>query len=114
MKLLLFSTIPVLAALASGCSPSFEADLPDVEITQHGLKMAGVPAAAQVGDASVTSSFTYSPSTTAWSKRMNSGVFVHQVTIAASGSLPNLDFIKFARDRGQPRESGRHDRTLEL
>jgi hypothetical protein len=97
MKLRLFSTIPVLAALVSGCSPSFEADLPDVEITQHGLKMAGVPAAAQVGDASVTSSFAFSPSTTAWAKRMNSGIFVHQVTIAASGCLADLSFIKVAR-----------------
>jgi len=95
MNLRLSSIIPVLAALASGCSPSFEADLPDVEITQRGVKMAGVPETAQVGDASVTSSFTFSLST--WAKRMNSGVFVRQVTITASGSLPNLDFIQLAR-----------------
>jgi hypothetical protein len=95
MNLRLSSTIPVLAALASGCSPSFEADLPDVEITQHGVKMAGVPETTQVGDASVTSSFTFSLST--WAKRMNSGVFVHQVTIAASGGLADLDFIELAR-----------------
>jgi hypothetical protein len=95
MKLRLFSIVPVLAALTGGCSPSFEADLPDVEITQHGLKMAGVPGAAQVGDTSVTSSFTFSSS--AWAKHMNSAVFVHQVTITAGGSLANLDFIKSAR-----------------
>jgi len=95
MALRLSSIIPVLAALASGCSPSFEASLPDVEITQHGLRMAGVPGAAQVGDTSVTSSFTFSSS--AWAKHMNSQVFVHQVTITARGDLPNLDFIKNAR-----------------
>lgn len=95
MNLRLSSTIPVLAALASGCSPSFEADLPDVEVTQHGVKMAGVPETAQVGDASVTSSFTFSPST--WAKRMNSGVFVHQVVITASGGLADLNFIESAR-----------------
>jgi hypothetical protein len=95
MKLRLFSIVPVLAALTSGCSPSFEADLPDVEITQHGLKMAGVPGAALVGDASVTSSFTFSSS--AWAKHMNSEVLVHKVTITASNGLPNLDFIKDAR-----------------
>jgi hypothetical protein len=95
MKLRLFSTIPVLAALAGGCSPSFEADLPDVEITQHGLRMAGVPGASLVGDASVTSSFTFSLSK--WTKRMNSEVFVHKVTITARDSLANLDFIKDAR-----------------
>ena len=87
--------VPVLAALTGACSPSFEADLPDVEITQRGLKMAGVPGAALLGDTSVTSSFTFSLST--WTKRMNSAVFVHQVTITAGGSLANLDFIKSAR-----------------
>lgn len=95
MKLRLLSIVPVLVALISGCSPSFEADLPDVEITQHGLKMAGVPGAVVVGDTSVTSSFTFSSS--AWAKRMNSQVFVHQVTITAGNGLPNLDFIKVAR-----------------
>jgi hypothetical protein len=93
MKLRLF--VPVLAALTGGCSPSFEADLPDVEITQHGLKMAGVPGAAVVGDTSVTSSFTLSPST--WAKRMNSEIFVHRATITDSDSLANLNFIKSAR-----------------
>ena len=93
MKLRFF--VPVLVALTGACSPSFEADLPDVEITQHGLRMAGVPGAAQVGDTSVTSSFTFSSS--AWAKHMNSQVFVHQVTITARGDLPNLYFIKLAR-----------------
>ena len=97
MNLRLSSIVPVLAVLVSGCSPSFEVDLPDVEITQHGVKMAGVPETAQVGDASVTSSFTFSSSTTAWAKRMNSAVFVHQVTIAASTGLADLDFIESAR-----------------
>jgi len=93
MKLQLL--VPVLAALTGGCSPSFEADLPDVEVTQRGLKMAGVPGAALLGDASVTSSFTFSSS--AWAKRMNSEILVHKVTITANGSLASLDFIKSAR-----------------
>jgi hypothetical protein len=93
MKLQLF--VPLLATLTGACSPSFEADLPDVEITQHGLKMAGVPGAALLGDTSVTSSFTFSSS--AWAKRMNSEIAVHKVTITANGSLANLDFIKSAR-----------------
>jgi hypothetical protein len=97
MNLRLSFIIPVLAALASGCSPSFEADLPDVEITQHGVKMAGVPETTQAGDASVTGSFTLSSSTTAWAKHMDSEVFVHQVTIAASDGLADLDFIESAR-----------------
>jgi hypothetical protein len=90
----LFSTIPLLAALASACS--FEADLPEVQVTQRGLKMPGVPGAARVGEVSVTGSYTLSSRNTASVKRMGSDVLVRQVRIAASGSQPNLDFIDLA------------------
>jgi hypothetical protein len=105
----LASIVPLLAvlvALASACSPSFEADVPDVEITQHGLTMPGVPAAAQMGDVSVTSSFAFSSCTTAWAKRLNSEVFAHKVTIATSERPSDLSFIALARvtarDPGRP------------
>ena len=97
MTLRPFPVIPVLAALASGCYLSAEADVPEVEITQHGLGMPGVPASKLIGDVSVTSSFTFSPSNTAWAKRMNSQVFVHRATVTATSGLANLDFIKSAR-----------------
>jgi hypothetical protein len=97
MTLRPFSTITALVALASGCSFSFDADLPEVEITQRGLTVPGVPQTTQASDVSVTSSFTLSSSDAAWAKDMNSDVFVHQVKIAAGGSLPNLDFIELAR-----------------
>jgi hypothetical protein len=85
-----------LAATVGACSFSAEADLPDVEITQHGLGMPGVPAGRLLGDVSVTGSFTFSSSNTAWAKNMNSEVFVRQVTVTAQSGLPNLDFIKSA------------------
>jgi hypothetical protein len=85
--------LPVFGAMV-------DVGLPDVEITQHGLKMAGVPGAAQVGDVSVTSSFTLSSSTTAWTKRLNCEVYVHQVKVAANGSLADLGFIEIARVTG--------------
>jgi hypothetical protein len=97
MTFRLFSAIPVLAAMSSGCSFSFDADLPEVEITQRGLTVPGVPQTTAASDLSVTSSFTLSSSDTAWAKDMNSDVLVHQVKIVASGSLPNLDFIQLAR-----------------
>jgi hypothetical protein len=90
----LFSTIPLLAALASACS--FEADLPEVQVTQRGLKMPGAPGTAQVGEVSVTGSYTLSSCNTASVKRMGSDVLVRQVRIAASDSQPSLDFIDFA------------------
>jgi hypothetical protein len=87
----------MLAALASACSFSAEADIPEVDVTQHGVTVPGVPGAERIGDVSVTSSFTFSSSNTAWAKRMNSEIFLHQVTVTATDGVPNLDFIKSAR-----------------
>ncbi len=64
--------IPLLATLAGACSFSAEADIPEVDVTQHGVVVPGVPIPEWAGDVSVTSSFTYSSSNTAWAKRMNS------------------------------------------
>lgn len=80
--------------MANACVFSVDANIPDVEITQRGLKMPGVPQSNLVGDTSVSSSFTYSSSNTAWAKSMNSRVYVRQVEITAAGGLANLDFIK--------------------
>jgi len=91
------SIIPLLAAMAGACSFSVEADLPDVEITQHGLSIPGVPKGKVPGDVSVSGSFTFSSSNTAWAKNMNSAIFVRQVTVTAQSGLENLDFIKSAR-----------------
>jgi hypothetical protein len=87
----------MLAALACGCAGSFQADVSDIEITQRGLKMPGVPGTTPASDASVASSYTYSSCNTAWAKRLNQNVRVHNITIAASGSVPNLEFLDFAR-----------------
>ena len=97
MTLRLFPLIPALATLAGACTLSIEADVPEVEVTQRGVKMQGVPKANLIGDVSVTSSFTFSSSNTAWAKRMNSEVFLHHVTVTATSGLSNLDFIKSAR-----------------
>ena len=97
MTLRLFPLLPALATLVGACTFSIEAKVPDVEVTQRGLKVQGVPQSKAIGDVSVTSSFTLSSSNTAWAKRMNSQVFVNQVTVASSSGLPNLDFITAAR-----------------
>ena len=97
MTLRLFSSVLVLTALATGCTPSFEADLTEVEVTQRGVKVAAMPGTTPAGDVSVTSAFTLSSSDTAWAKRVNSDVLVHSVKIALGGSLPNLDFVDLAR-----------------
>jgi hypothetical protein len=97
MTIRLFSILPVLAALAGACSPSFEADLTEIEVTQRGLKVPAVPTTAAGCDVSVAGAFTLSSSEAAWAKGMNSGVRVHNVKVSAGGTLPSLDFIRFAR-----------------
>jgi hypothetical protein len=96
MTLRILPYIPAPATLASACAFSVEADIPEVQITQRGLRMPGVPKAKLAGDVSVSSSFTFSSSNTAWAKSMNSRVFVRQVEVTATGGLDNLDFIKAA------------------
>ena len=96
MALRVFSIVPLLAVLAGACSFSAEADIPEVDVTQHGVVVPGVPTHEWAGDVSVTSSFTYSSSNTAWAKRMNSQVSVRQVTVTAAAGVPNLDFVKSA------------------
>ncbi len=61
-----------MAALTGACSPSFEADLSEVEITQRGLTVPAPPAAMATGIVSMPGTFTLSSSDTAWAKRMNS------------------------------------------
>jgi hypothetical protein len=90
----LFSSLLAPVMLASACSPSFESDLDEVEIIQHGLNVPAAPAASRAGNVSVTATLTISSSGSAWTKQMNSDVFVHRVSITGGGSLPDLDFIQ--------------------
>jgi len=96
MTLRLVSLPLAVLALTSACSPSFDADLPEVEITQRGLRVPAVPAAMATGVVSVPGTFTLSSADTAWAKRMNSEVRVQRVTIVAGAGLPDLDFITCA------------------
>jgi hypothetical protein len=97
MTLQLVSALGLLTALGSACSPSFEAELTEVEVTQRGVKIAAVPCSAPAGDVSVTAAFTLSSADAAWAKRVNADVLIHQVRVAPGTSQPNLDFVKFAR-----------------
>jgi hypothetical protein len=86
-----------MTASSGACSPSFDADLPEVEVTQRGLKLPRVPETTAGRNVAVSSSFPLSSSDAAWAKRMNTAVQIHQVTIAPGGTLPSLDFIESAR-----------------
>jgi len=103
MALRLFFTLLPLTVLASACTPSFESDLDEVDVIQHGLNVPAMPTTVDAGDVSVTGdvsvmgTVTLSSSGTAWSKSMNSDVLVHEVTITGGSSLSNLDFVQSTR-----------------
>jgi hypothetical protein len=100
MAFRLSSALLALTVLAGACTPSFESDLDEVDVIQHGLKVPAMPAMVDagevsvMGDVSVTGTVTLSSSGTAWSKRMNSHVLVHKVTITGGSTLSNLDFVQ--------------------
>lgn len=96
MRLQLFSNLLFLAVSSGACSPSFDADLPEVEVTQRGVKLPGWTATNTGRDVAVSGTFTLSSSDAAWAKRMNTEVQVHQVTIVPGGTLSSLAFIEFA------------------
>jgi hypothetical protein len=93
----LFPILSALVALVGACSLKVEADIPEVEITQHGIRIPGVPLAKSAEERSISSSFNFSRSNSAWAKRMNSDVLVHRLTVEQGDGVPNLDFIKLAR-----------------
>jgi hypothetical protein len=105
MRLRLFGNLVLLAVSLDACTPSFDADLPEVEITQRGVKMPAAPASPSGGDISIPATFTLSSSDAAWAKRMNSAVQIHHLTIAPGGTLPSLDFIASAHVTVAPSSS---------
>jgi hypothetical protein len=93
--------LPALAGLgalaALGCSLSVEAEIPEVEVTQRGVRFDGVPLGEKLGTVSTSRSFELSSANTAWAKELNSEVYALSVVMRANGNLANLDFIEAAR-----------------
>lgn len=96
MRRLSLLSMSLLALLQGGCSIAVEADIPDVEITQRGVRFDGNPAGAQLGVVSTSRSFQLSSSNTSWAKELNSEVQAVAVTLRAASGVSNLDFVKYA------------------
>jgi hypothetical protein len=95
MRCLSMLSLMVLATGQGACSLAVETDVPDVEITQRGVRFDGNPAAQKLGMASTSRSFQLS-SNAAWAKELNSEVQAGGVTVRSGTGVPNLDFIKYA------------------
>lgn len=93
MKYLL---MPLVVLLGPACILSVEADMPEVELTQHDIRIPGVNLHTSLPGVSITRQFTLTAANSAWAKSMNSEVVAHEVKVT-SKSLPNLDFVRVAR-----------------
>ncbi len=74
-----------------------EADVPEVEITQHDVVFAGVPAAAGLGDVSLTKSFSQQHQRLELPAGLTTEVKAMGVTLTAKSGIDNFDFLKNMR-----------------
>lgn len=84
------------AAAMAGCV-QVQATVPDVEVTQHGIRFDGVPNGSQLGVVSITRTFVLSSESLSFTKDLNSEVFATAVTLTPVAPLNDLSFIHSAR-----------------
>jgi hypothetical protein len=85
-------------AVAGGCSLQVEADVPEVEITQHDVVFQGVaPAAAGLGDVSLAKSFSQQHQRLELPSGLTTEVKAMGVTLSAKSGIENFDFLKNMR-----------------
>lgn len=106
-----FATL--LGSAAGGCSISAQADVPDVEVTQHGISIPGVPAnaaaflgsAAANGDTSTKVSFNQSLPDLNLPKDLTSTVKAVKVDFIAKGGIKDFSFLHGLRVTMTPKGS---------
>jgi hypothetical protein len=83
----------LLAATAGGCVMSVEADIPEVEVTQHDLAFAGVPLGGILGDVSMTRSFSQKHEKLDLPDGIDSEVKALGVSLIAKNGVKDFGFI---------------------
>ncbi|HVU52288.1 MAG TPA: hypothetical protein VHL80_16455 [Polyangia bacterium] len=88
-----------LASLATGgCMLQVEADVPEVEITQHDVAFQGVaPAGVDGGDVALTQSFSQQHQRLELPTGLKTEVKAMGVTLTAKSGIDNFDFLKNMR-----------------
>ena len=86
-----------IAAAAGGCSLSVEADVPDVEVTQHDVAIPGVPMEGRTGDVSTHLSFTQTMPNLDLPKGFESNVESTKIEFVAKKGITDFAFVKALR-----------------
>lgn len=94
---MLFGAFALLSLSAGGCMVQIEAEVPEVEITQHDLAFDGVPLAATLGDVSLSKSFSQKHQRLELPDGLDTEVKALGVTLTAKAGIENFDFLKAMR-----------------
>jgi len=87
-----------LALAASGCALSAEGELPDVEVTRHGVAIPGVPLELRVADAVVSVPVTFDPGDyVSLDPTAYRSVAVGRLTFTANITGADLSFVRTLR-----------------
>ncbi len=84
--------------LGSGaCMLSVEADVPDVEVTQHDVAFQGIPGASLIGDVSTGMTFTQDRPALNLPKEIDSTVQAVKVELRAKSGIQDFGFLRALR-----------------
>jgi hypothetical protein len=94
-----FGAVALASFAAGGCMMQVEADVPEVEITQHDVVFDGVPqpVAANTDDVSLAKSFSQQHQRLELPAGLTTEVKAMGVTLAAKSGIDNFDFLKNLR-----------------
>ena len=101
---LLATVFAALAASSGACMLSVEAEVPDVEITQHDVGFEGIPSAAQLGEISTGMSFTQDLPALDLPKEIDSSVKAMKVELHVKTGITNFDFLRALRITMAPKD----------
>jgi hypothetical protein len=93
----LFGGFALLSLAAGGCMMQVEADVPEVEVTQHDLQFDGVPISATIGDVSLSKSFSQKHQKLELPGGLNTEVKALGITLTAKQGIETFDFLKALR-----------------
>jgi hypothetical protein len=88
-----------------GCMLSVEADVPDIEVTQHDIAFAGVPHAALLGDLSTSMSFSQDRPGLDLPKGIDTSAQAVKVEFSAKSGIEDFQFLRALRVTMTPPDS---------
>jgi hypothetical protein len=93
----LFGALALLSLGTGGCMMQVEAEVPEVEITQHDLRFEGVSLGGGAGDLSLSKSFSQKHQRLDLPAGLDTQVKAMGITLTAKAGIENFDFLNNLR-----------------